>query len=65
MGGKRAHAKEFDEYGTPFGNGDYIGCYIDFKRKEISYSVNGEVMGVAFEKIPNIFRIAMVSMCCY
>ena len=51
---KKAHAGEFTPYGIKFGNGDYIGCYIDFTRKEISYSVNGEFMGVAFDRIPNM-----------
>ena len=51
---KKAHASNFEEYGEKFGPGDFVGCYIDFKRKEISYSLNGEFMGVAFSNIPNM-----------
>jgi len=51
---KKAHGGNFEEYGEKFGAGDFVGCYIDFKRKEISYSKNGEFMGVAFDSIPNM-----------
>jgi len=49
---KKAHGSDFVEYGEKFGAGDYIGCYVDFKKREISYSKNGHFLGVAFQNIP-------------
>jgi ATP-dependent RNA helicase DDX1 len=39
---------QFDDYGEPFGKGDYIGCYLDLDRMEISFSKNGVHLGRAF-----------------
>ncbi len=47
----KAYNKQFEAYGNKFGAGDFIGCYIDFDNKQISYSVNGRYCGVAFENI--------------
>eukprot|EP01083_Nonionella_stella_P028991 79902_1 len=51
---KKAHGGNFIPYGQRFGDGDFIGCYIDFPRREISFSVNGRSCGVAFDQIPNM-----------
>ena len=52
--GKKAHNSQFESYATNFGNGDFIGCYIDFDRKEIGYSVNGKYYGAAYRNIYNM-----------
>jgi ATP-dependent RNA helicase DDX1 len=49
--GKKSNKKAFDSYGGTYGKGDIIGCYIDFVGGVISYTKNGEDLGVAF-KLP-------------
>lgn len=39
---------KFDEYGPAFGPGDIVGCGLDYKRKEIFYTLNGSYLGPAF-----------------
>ena len=39
-------------YGEIWTIGDVIGCYIDFNKREISFSRNGKDLGVAFKEIP-------------
>ncbi|KAG8251426.1 ATP-dependent RNA helicase ddx1 [Homalodisca vitripennis] len=46
--GKKSHAKQFDNYGEPFGMHDVIGCYLDLDSMQIKYSKNGNDLGVAF-----------------
>lgn len=38
----------FTEYGTPFGKGNVIGCYIDRNERTIEFSKDGTCFGVAF-----------------
>eukprot|EP00484_Ammonia_sp_Unknown_P024311 CAMPEP_0197049336 /NCGR_PEP_ID=MMETSP1384-20130603/24496_1 /TAXON_ID=29189 /ORGANISM="Ammonia sp." /LENGTH=808 /DNA_ID=CAMNT_0042481599 /DNA_START=30 /DNA_END=2456 /DNA_ORIENTATION=+ len=45
---KKAHNGNFDPYGVQFSAGDFVGCYVDFTKKEISFSVNGKYCGVAY-----------------
>ncbi|XP_029206467.2 heterogeneous nuclear ribonucleoprotein U-like protein 1 isoform X2 [Acropora millepora] len=49
--GKKALDAEFTEYGQSFGADDVIGCYLDLESdpKTVSFTKNGEDMGVAFE----------------
>lgn len=49
--GKKACDAEFTEYGQSFGVDDVIGCYLDLESdpKTVSFTKNGEDMGVAFE----------------
>lgn len=43
----------FEKYGDgKFQNSDAIGCFIDFQRKEVSYSRNGAHLGKAFDLPP-------------
>ncbi|KAL4711857.1 hypothetical protein ACJJTC_006026 [Scirpophaga incertulas] len=46
--GKKSNAKQFDDYGTAFGKSDVIGCLLSLTNGEISYTKNGEDLGVAF-----------------
>lgn len=36
-------------YGKPWQNGDIIGCCIDLDSQEISFSHNGQDLGIAFQ----------------
>ncbi|KAK2577373.1 hypothetical protein KPH14_003489 [Odynerus spinipes] len=46
--GKKSNAKQFDNYGEPFGMHDVIGCLLDLSKGEIRFTKNGVDMGVAF-----------------
>jgi len=50
--GMRSHNNEYTEYGGSFGLGDVIGCIIDIDQGSISYTKNGQFMGIAFDNIP-------------
>jgi ATP-dependent RNA helicase DDX1 len=53
---KKSNNRQFVDYGTPYGKGDIIGCFIDLLDKfTISFSKNGTDLGVAFE-MPNRLR---------
>jgi len=41
-------------YGENWGNGDIIGCCIDFDLREIKFSRNGRSLGVAFKNVNTI-----------
>ena len=56
--GKKSNKKQFDEYGGPFGKGDTIGCYLDLENMEISYTKNGEDLGLAFAINRNQYKDA-------
>jgi len=46
--GKKSNNRQFDDYGTPFGLNDVIGCALDLDNNVISYFKNGENLGTAF-----------------
>ncbi|XP_023289037.1 ATP-dependent RNA helicase Ddx1 isoform X2 [Orussus abietinus] len=46
--GKKSNAKQFDDYGEPFGMHDVIGCLLDLTIGEIRYLKNGTDLGRAF-----------------
>merc|ERR1719401_16901 len=50
--GKKSHNNNFADYGGSFGQGDVIGCIIDIDQGSISYTKNGQFMGVAFDNVP-------------
>jgi len=47
--GKMSTARNFQDYGEPYGNGDTIGCYIDLNSGDIWYSKNGFEYDTAFK----------------
>lgn len=47
--GKKSNAKNFEDYGTAYGKNDVIGCLLNLNTGEISYTRNGEDLGVAFK----------------
>jgi ATP-dependent RNA helicase DDX1 len=57
--GKRSHARKFEDYGEPFGAGDVVGCLLDADAGEISFTKNGEPLGVAFT-LPAALRGALL-----
>lgn len=46
--GKKSNAKQFDNYGEPFGMHDVIGCYLDLESLQVKFSKNGKDLGLAF-----------------
>lgn len=38
-------------YGPRFGAGDTVGCGLDYARKEIFFTLNGQYLGVAFDGV--------------
>ncbi|XP_066466295.1 heterogeneous nuclear ribonucleoprotein U-like protein 2 isoform X2 [Tiliqua scincoides] len=48
--GLKAENGQFEEFGQPFGENDVIGCFANFDSEEVelSFSKNGEDLGVAF-----------------
>merc|ERR1719253_812083 len=50
--GKKSTNNNFQDYGGSFGAGDVIGCIIDLEQMTISYTKNGQFMGVAFDNLP-------------
>jgi len=46
--GKKSHRNQFDAYGSAFGNGNIVGCYLDCDGGKIGWSVNGNYFGDAF-----------------
>lgn len=46
--GKKSNARQFDNYGEPFGLHDVIGCLLDLQKGEIRYTKNGVDLGPAF-----------------
>lgn len=53
--GKKSNSRRFDAYGRPYAKGDTLGCYIDCDNGTIEYSINGELLGKAFD-IPTAFK---------
>lgn len=52
--GKKSHGGSFENYGQTFGEGDVIGCIIDWNELALSFTKNGRNLGVAFELPKNI-----------
>nr|XP_034953830.1 heterogeneous nuclear ribonucleoprotein U-like protein 2 [Zootoca vivipara] len=49
--GLKAENGQFEDFGQPFGENDVIGCFANFDSEEVelSFSKNGEDLGVAFQ----------------
>ncbi|XP_046814576.1 ATP-dependent RNA helicase Ddx1 isoform X1 [Vespa crabro] len=50
--GKKSNAKQFDNYGEPFGMHCIIGCLLDLSNGIIRFTKNGVDLGVAFTLNP-------------
>ncbi|XP_039489643.1 ATP-dependent RNA helicase Ddx1 [Drosophila santomea] len=54
--GKKSNNRQFDDYGEAFGKADVIGCLLDLQRQEVSFSKNGQNLGVAFRLPDNLAK---------
>lgn len=61
--GKKSHNKQFDSYGEEFTMHDTIGCYLDLEKAQISFSKNGNDLGVAFDIPQNLKNQAFFASC--
>uniref|UniRef100_A0A8C1LC18 ATP-dependent RNA helicase n=1 Tax=Cyprinus carpio TaxID=7962 RepID=A0A8C1LC18_CYPCA len=61
--GKKSHNKQFDSYGEEFTMHDTIGCYIDPDKGQVSFSKNGNDLGLAFEIPPQLKNQAFFASC--
>jgi ATP-dependent RNA helicase DDX1 len=52
--GKKANNNQFDSYGSPFGKGDTVGCFLDLDAMQIHWSLNGTEFPIAFELSPSL-----------
>ncbi|KXZ56945.1 hypothetical protein GPECTOR_1g852 [Gonium pectorale] len=59
--GKKSHARQFDEYGEPFGQGDVVGCLLDCSGggASLAFSKNGRLLGEAF-RLPAALQSAVL-----
>lgn len=61
--GKKSHAKQFDDYGEPFGLNDIIGCCFDGPSLQISYVKNGNSFGPA-HSLPEMLKVCSFPSFC-
>ncbi|XP_017072385.1 ATP-dependent RNA helicase Ddx1 [Drosophila eugracilis] len=54
--GKKSNNRQFEDYGEAFGKADVIGCLLDMQRLEVSFSKNGQNLGVAFRLPDNLAK---------
>ena len=52
--GKRSHAGRFEDWGRPYGRGDVVGAALDADAGTLSFSVNGQALGEAFQLPPEV-----------
>ncbi|MDP2438910.1 MAG: hypothetical protein Q8P67_24455 [archaeon] len=50
--GQKWHAGGSEPYGQKWSAGDVVGCLLDIPNSEISFTLNGRPLGVAFAQIP-------------
>ncbi|KAJ6229428.1 eukaryotic translation initiation factor 4 gamma [Anaeramoeba flamelloides] len=52
------------KYGSPFKTGDYVSIYLDMSQRNVSFGVNNQNFGIAWENIPEsvIFFIRFYSL---
>ena len=62
--GKKSHGNQFDSYGGAYGAGDVLGCTLDRAAGTISYSKNGQSLGVAFKLPAALARDALYPAIC-
>uniref|UniRef100_A0A673JUH2 ATP-dependent RNA helicase DDX1 n=1 Tax=Sinocyclocheilus rhinocerous TaxID=307959 RepID=A0A673JUH2_9TELE len=61
--GKKSHNKQFDSYGEEFTMHDTIGCYVDPDKSQMSFSKNGNDLGLAFEIPSQLKNQAFFASC--
>ena len=49
-------------YSYRFGSGDIVGCIFDQKKKTLSFTRNGQFLGLAFENVQGEFYPAVGTM---
>uniref|UniRef100_A0A8C2IFB9 ATP-dependent RNA helicase n=1 Tax=Cyprinus carpio TaxID=7962 RepID=A0A8C2IFB9_CYPCA len=59
----KSHNKQFDSYGEEFTMHDTIGCYIDPDKGQVSFSKNGNDLGLAFEIPSQLKNQAFFASC--
>ena len=62
--GKKSNRRQFDSYGEPFGQHDYIGCAIDRDSGEITFYKNGSSLGIAFNIPHNMRDVPLYPLIC-
>ena len=50
--GKKSNSRQFNDYGSAYGQNDVIGCVLDLSSNSTSFTKNGENLGTAFQ-LPN------------
>jgi hypothetical protein len=45
------HGRAIKNFGPVFGKGDVVGCGLDYRRREIFFTLNGRLLGVAFTDV--------------
>eukprot|EP00993_Chasmostoma_nieuportense_P002533 NODE_331_length_2397_cov_30.981498_g309_i0.p1 GENE.NODE_331_length_2397_cov_30.981498_g309_i0~~NODE_331_length_2397_cov_30.981498_g309_i0.p1 ORF type:complete len:764 (+),score=193.76 NODE_331_length_2397_cov_30.981498_g309_i0:58-2349(+) len=53
---KKAFARQFDDYGVPFGKNDTVGCLLDRVEGKVLFMVNGKNQGEAFSPLPSALK---------
>ena len=48
--GKKSHGGNFDSYGTAFGKGDTMGCFLDLEEYTIAFSKNGRLVSIDIQE---------------
>ena len=57
--GMKSHGNAFTAYGTRFGAGHSVGCFLDADAGQLSFSLDGHPLGIAFE-VPDHLRGAVL-----
>lgn len=52
----RKYHGEYTSWGLKWNKGDIVGALLDTNTKEISFSLNGENLGIAFENVDGNFE---------
>jgi len=51
---KKSNSKQFVDYGSPYSEGDCVGCYLDLATNQVGFTLNGADQGVAFDLAPHL-----------
>ncbi|EDQ84054.1 uncharacterized protein MONBRDRAFT_30634, partial [Monosiga brevicollis MX1] len=61
--GKKSTARQFEDYGEPFGLNDVIGCLLDLDNQTMAFSKNGKDLGKAYDLPASIRGQALFPAC--